>query len=414
MKYLFFLLFSLLVSVPAFAGPPFVPADHEYSAMVPSMTGVSARFRGGSYEAVASQILDFLKIEWSDFCTKSFPDDPSDCISGMVPVRFEEGGAPPHAVSDYPLVARRYNFLSAAYGNDNNRYCITGSCVRRADIYANCRGGPVFYINGYSCRVSDQHSIRLSNDADIYGAVKIAEVEPGNAISSLRAQVINRRTGESVAGVPVKLKVDVTPFSGGHQHNESRPNGGINGTTDTALGTTQATGFPFSFIAPAPAGEHKITASCTDRTCTQEGPNVIEVKVPGLVSLGASGFYGLIGVTGSHPDNHYLTLAAREKAGQLARRYRELFPTDPVLQYNDASLVWGGLFDISGHWQPPHREHRRGTVIDVRANGAPGAIPSINYRDFTELAEEDGAHARLHSLGTPNQHFHVRLMGVAE
>lgn len=78
----------------------------------------------------------------------------------------------------------------------------------------------------------------------------------------------------------------------------------------------------------------------------------------------------------AHPANHYLNGDALGKLMNLARLYKQVyFPFDPVLRLNDASLERGGLFDLGALWAPPHHEHRRGVVIDVRAIGSARAIP---------------------------------------
>jgi len=84
------------------------------------------------------------------------------------------------------------------------------------------------------------------------------------------------------------------------------------------------------------------------------------------------------------------------------------------LYLNDASLIWGGVFDLDADWEDPHEEHKRGSVIDIRANSKTGAIPPINFDKFIKLAKYYGAHARIHSPGSSNQHFHVRLLNREE
>lgn len=110
----------------------------------------------------------------------------------------------------------------------------------------------------------------------------------------------------------------------------------------------------------------------------------------------------------------------------LAQQYHQVwFPLDPVLYVNDGSLERGGIFDIywenkqkgtarTAWWIPPHREHRRGTVIDIRANNAEGAIPVANRAIFEKLVKRLGGNYIHESVGTPNEHYHVRLLGVAE
>ena len=100
----------------------------------------------------------------------------------------------------------------------------------------------------------------------------------------------------------------------------------------------------------------------------------------------------------------------------IAGEWRSLYkPFGPVLHLNDASLERGGYFDIQYLWnRGEHAEHRRGTVIDIRANNLPGAIPRGDFKDFELVARKYGAVARLHKQNSDKQHYHVRLFGRAE
>ena len=98
----------------------------------------------------------------------------------------------------------------------------------------------------------------------------------------------------------------------------------------------------------------------------------------------------------------------------LAEVYRARVPTDPELRLNDASLERGGLFDIkyparTQWWTPPHKTHRRGSDIDIRANEFvhTDAVPHRNYFEFEEIAIDVGCKAGMHSEFTTNQHYHV-------
>jgi hypothetical protein len=95
----------------------------------------------------------------------------------------------------------------------------------------------------------------------------------------------------------------------------------------------------------------------------------------------------------------------------------------PVLYLNDASLEWGGLFDVNGNWQTGyHSKHRMGRVIDIRANTAPGAMPEGNFIKFRNLAAKIGintqtphcskgrSYAADKCAGDENRHFHVLLL----
>ncbi len=272
----------------------------------------------------------------------------------------------------------------------------------------------------------------------------ITSVEPGavngpntNDTAILVAKAYDRNN-QPVADVAIELKTDVLANSGGHQHDDSSrhanyagtlsPVGGANGTVSdggkTLTGNTVTSGLLFRFTGPAfpgnPAGNHTVTARCTDRLCKQQGPNQMWVGVRDLVEIPASTSlapWNLIGETVTHPKNHYLTGGATLKLIALASYYHAMFPNDPPLQLNDASLERGGLFDLypdKPAWQSPHFEHRRGVVIDIQANGAANAIPERNFEAFKLLMRRLGMGWDPELLNQSNGHFHVRLLGVAQ
>ncbi len=281
----------------------------------------------------------------------------------------------------------------------------------------------------------------------VESATTLASIEPGQTTESLVAKVYDNN-GQLVPNAKVKLELTVDADSGGHhQHSSDRPKGTLQSgvmTGEIITGSTSTNGFVFTFKAPEPAGDHKITASCTDgKNCKPEGSDTVWVGVKNLVPIpnatDPSGYqlYTLIGQDGFHPNNHYLTSDALARLTILAGRYRDVFPNNPALHLNDASLERGGVFDINfapytdkkgvyhsrtpggvpgSWWVAPHAEHRRGMVIDIRANGEDGSIPvdEEHFEAFEEIAQSLGTDAEIHSPGTSNQHYHVRLMGVAE
>ncbi len=271
-------------------------------------------------------------------------------------------------------------------------------------------------FHGYWQGIDSQYSIKLSTDDNLSSDGVLAKVEPGKVTKTLRAKVYNNN--QPVPNVNVKLEVTVEANSGGHQHNVNRPKGIVN----PAEGNTGAdgSGHAFTFTAPAPAGDHRITASCTNSgiTCTQEGPDRIWVGVKDLYQLQGSTAYELIQPNADvyHPGNNYLTTNASIVLQGIASEWRSLYkPFGPVLHLNDASLKRGGYFDIQYLWnRGEHAEHRRGTVIDIRANNLPGAIPRGDFKDFELVARKYGAVARLHKQNSDKQHYHARLFGRAE
>lgn len=278
------------------------------------------------------------------------------------------------------------------------------------------------------------YTVRLSalNGSEVG---RLTSIEPGKNVS-LIARVYDKN-GVVAPNVNIKLIVDVLPNSGGHRHDEGRHSNSISenragklaplpGMTATISdngkileGNTQQNGLRFTFTAPALAGDHKITASCTDgKSCQTEGPNMVWVGVKDLVPLPGSDVYVLLPNVNDpkHPDNHYMTYAAMLRVTSLAALYHGQFPDDPLLHLNDASLERGGLFDYKAKdgaaWKPPHETHREGIHVDIRANpdiNSDTAIPVKNFKDFVEIAKKAGGIAQLHNVGTSTQHYHVRF-----
>lgn len=262
------------------------------------------------------------------------------------------------------------------------------------------------------------------------------------------------------SGAVVTVRAEVKAKSGGHDHDDDkRPKGYLGSTQGVSLcdpaqaqpqscikGTTNEKGeFSFSFASPEASGTHTITATCEECNGGEAKAN-ITVKIPGLVPLSASSQdYVLVGSRTTHSGNHYLTPAAKAVAEALAKQYHERFPNAPLLHFNDASLKDGGVLDIctgqetaSGcasqsykryvpmcqlqpngvyacSWSRPHIEHRRGTVIDIRANGSATSIPRRNEKRFLIIADRLGINTGIpHSPGSSNRHWHFRLTGAAE
>ena len=282
---------------------------------------------------------------------------------------------------------------------------------------------------------------------------------------AMLVKVSNSVTQAPKADAKVRVTLDVQSGSGGHEHHDAtRPKGTLTGCAPAGNGvyecTTGADGFTnFSFNASIVSGTHTLSASCTSPTCiNQPSPVTVDVKVAGLSPIPASQFYALsepiggggfksVGASDSHHSNHYLTATASTELWRIAAQYHfeQRFKlagniAPPVLYLNDASLAWGGLFDIKNSWSNPHVEHRRGGSIDVRANGASfGSIPDVNIEKVEGfLARTTGIDFLLECTrdkqGTPpsqrhnrvkptclsqldgsrdmNRHFHLRLTGA--
>lgn len=247
--------------------------------------------------------------------------------------------------------------------------------------------------------------------------------------------VVTDQDGVVQQGNKVTLKVEVQSGSGGHIHTENRPKGIL--SCDTSFGasagtctlTTDYSGqASFNFISTPVSGTHTITATCEGCGNTATAP--VNVKVDNLIPIPASPYYALQDSAGNvigaiknkHSDNHYLTKEAIRKLKDFAERYNETVLPYAKLYLNDASLVWGGLFDVgSTPWTSPHEGHDRGMSVDIRAENSggqyEGAVPMANFDDTIKVAAKAGARAALHCqgstvtavcLGIPyNRHFHV-------
>jgi hypothetical protein len=170
------------------------------------------------------------------------------------------------------------------------------------------------------------------------------------------------RGTEPVAGMPVELRVEPVPNSGGHDHHDaSRPRGTVSSTS----GVTGADGkFTTEYTASEIAGVEEVIARSP-----QAGEEVkarIEVKVEGLVAFPQTGNYALTGMKPAHRDNHYFSQAAVDDLVKAANEFvKEEWNTSGKMRLNDMSLEWGGLFDINGDWRTPHSLHRVGRSVDI-------------------------------------------------
>ncbi len=199
------------------------------------------------------------------------------------------------------------------------------------------------------------------------------------------------------AGVDVHFSVEVREGTGGHDHQGGgRPTGSIQAVSinSDANGEVKALFKPSAF-----AGIHKIQATCGG--CgTRFSDLEVTVKVPDLVELPANpSKYTIIGTTTKHISNHYLTEASVEALNELLKIMKAEGWTNPGI--NDASLVWGGLFDIGGSWTPSHHEHREGNEVDISFYRPAGVSDALRQKVFDKL--KNG-----YSFGLPQVLWHLK------
>ena len=179
---------------------------------------------------------------------------------------------------------------------------------------------------------------------------------------------------------------------GGHKeslHTGARPLGNLGRTS----GVTGADGcFRTTYTPPHIAGKFKLKATISGI----QNETDIYIYVSNLVQLEPGENYRLNGgiidcnVPDSsctptpgrqaHPSNHWVTPEARIGLINVANAYKAQFygngpiaPADMVT-YNDASLEWGGKFDLGRKWANTgaHSEHREGLSIDTRSSNLHG------------------------------------------
>jgi hypothetical protein len=191
------------------------------------------------------------------------------------------------------------------------------------------------------------------------------------------------------------------------------------------VGNTDANGeVRFNLKAPDVAGIHTVSAICN--TCTNKAASKdMQVKVPDLLAISPNPpqnmdgtfTYALTSVDKTHAGNgryhhnqYYLTGQSIQNLLTLINAFSsEGWGT---VALNDASLFWGGRYDITANWGAPHAGHREGREIDIsfaRAKNPVSAQKQKNfYKKFCETKAVQIPFSILHHY-VANPHFHVYL-----
>jgi hypothetical protein len=142
----------------------------------------------------------------------------------------------------------------------------------------------------------------------------------------------------------------------------------------------------------------------------------IPVGVPELIALTPSNTFDLVGVKPIHPSSHWVTVGMASRLIQLAQIFYENHTKK--LGYNDASLPFGGKFDLNRQWgdddptckftkdgvtkENPkgcHQTHRRGVDQDLN-------IGSLTKEERTRIRTRWAVIAKL-SVINEGDHFHL-------
>lgn len=251
-----------------------------------------------------------------------------------------------------------------------------------------------------------------------------SETRPAHTGGSAEITLIAKVTQSITAkpGVALGFSVDVTAHSGGHEHHDvARPKGLLSGTQ----GVTDANGeVKVTFKAPEVAGIHTLQVACA--ICSNSpASKEIRVKVADLLPISpnppqnADGtfVYALTSVDRTHQGNgryhhnqYYLTQQSLQNLLSLIGSFAaEGWGT---VALNDASLFWGGRYDITSNWRAPHAAHRDGREIDISFTRARNPVPADKqnnfYKNFCETHAAEVTFSILHHYASA-PHFHVFL-----
>lgn len=311
---------------------------------------------------------------------------------------------------------RRYADGPWNHDTDPDGYIILGS---------RCPPGYVFDSSQYNGDGSVHLRCRgLASPATTISLAGLPETHPagvgGASDITLTAKVVEG--GVAKSNVAVNFSVDVTPNSGGHEHHDAwRPKGMLSATQGITDGNGE---IQFRFTAPDIAGIHTVRAACgacSSSAATKE----IQVKVPELLPISpdpprnpdGTFEYALTSVDKTHQGNgryhhnqYYLTSLSQQNLLSMIRLFvKEGWGT---VALNDASLFWGGRYDITSNWSGSHRAHRAGKEIDISFTraGNPVSLDKQNvfYKKFCENKKVSFPFSILHHYAL-NPHFHVFL-----
>lgn len=125
----------------------------------------------------------------------------------------------------------------------------------------------------------------------------------------------------------------------------------------------------------------------------------ITIGIEGLTRIPDAGpevYYKKVRDVVNHPDSlsYYIDFGLLPDLIRLADEYSRSFDYSRMLSLNDASLPFGGLFDIYGRYGPPHRSHRTGSDVDINQEGIPcrddRKLIRAARREFETLTNENG------------------------
>ena len=252
--------------------------------------------------------------------------------------------------------------------------------------------------------------------------------------TKVRACIVGATSTAARSGIQITLSTEDISTGTGHveaRHTGTRPHGDIG----RKKGVTNATGcFETTYRPTFISAEIKIMA--TSPSFIGEASRPLKVRVPGLVDLGRGTNYRLNGSSDprdcdapectapappgqlqymavplrkAHPFNHYVVAASVPKLKKIADDYKSAFygsgsiHPDQMITYNDASLRWGGEFELRRKWLNPgaHGRHREGKNIDLKTLN----IPNTRITRVIQIANANGFGTLHHYVKAPHLHL---------
>jgi hypothetical protein len=220
--------------------------------------------------------------------------------------------------------------------------------------------------------------------------------------------------GQPVSNLLINFSVNTNNVAadGGHQnHSGVRPAGAF----DHASQRTDGNGQAQAVFTPGQFGGSSNIVIASNGTTIVDTP--VFILVPGLQALAPPQGNSAYVLTGSsedgntyHPNGHYAKPQANTGLQQIAATYQStLFPAAQFpngvpqadrLRFNDASVAFGGKFDITRNFRVPpapswqtrgsHDEHRVGINCDLSDRNIPNNQVMVNgvLRDRWQVMEE--------------------------
>ena len=229
----------------------------------------------------------------------------------------------------------------------------------RSTRYSLLLGLFVFNVVAVCCSVhASNYSVSVSANP-----TAVCPSDCGLSPTTTTATATVTHDGSPVSGTEVYFTASGT--GGGHSHDDTRPAG----TFSPSHGTTNANGqVQSTYTASLAGGTYTLQATCVGvfDTCS------LDVRVSGLGLLGSGSYYTRKYCDVHHPEYHYGTTGTVSDLQGVASDFHAAYPSANYLEYNDMSLIKGGIFDYcscptcnGGHWQTPHSEHRTGHNCDL-------------------------------------------------